>query len=201
MELKLTNDTEIIKLFLNDLEAEYKNDKYIKYDNERLKREYESLINGETRLYVLLKNSIIIAYLSLRNENNGIVCFHNVFVKKNYRKMGYGKMLLERGFGLAKSFGCSKVVLASRRGKEGFYFKCGLRGEGLLQADIDKYKKNDIEKILIQNNVKEYKYKLWNDSVHQFFVNLNDIIYLDEFLRGLENKGYSFNILFSKTIE
>lgn len=198
MRLKKVNDIEIFESFLNNLKEEYRNDKYVNYDETRLKKEYGDLVDGKTKLYVLLDADFILAYLTMRNEDDGIVCFHDVFVKNNFRGKGYGRILLKEGFNLAKSLGYNKVVLASRRGKEGFYFKCGLSGEGLLQVDIDKCKKSDIEEFLIQNNIKEYRYKIWNDAVHQFSVNLEDILNLTDFLEKLDRKEYNFNVLFYK---
>ena len=198
LELKQTNDEKIINNFIDEHKFEYNGDPYIRTDYEQEEKEMK---NGKTKLHVLYVDGTIVAYLCMREESPETVCFGNVLVGKNFRGKGYGKLLLQHGVELAKKFGYKEIVLGSRRGVEEFYYKCGFNGNGLLQADIDKADKKDMEDLLHRHNIFNYEYKVWNNQGHQFFVNLKYIKDMESFLNDVDSYHYYFITTFDKKIE
>lgn len=161
---KVTIENEKLN-FLQKLHQEYANDDFVKIDFEKEKNDFD--------LYVLYLGEKEIGWLSVKMENNGTIVFHQVLIDENFRNRGYGQVLLNEGFKLAKSLNCKKVVLASRPGKEHFYFKNGCIGEGLLQVDVSKSDQEKIEQFLRKENITNANYKIWQNSVHQFFFKLD----------------------------
>ena len=132
------------KININDYE------KYIIMINEFRETSftYEQFI--ETLNYILLfseiwiveyNNDIIatgtIIYEKKFIHNNGILChIEDICVKKIYRKLGIGKLLINKLMKIAKDKECYKVTLVCNKENTYFYKKCGLEERGYQMSQL-----------------------------------------------------------------
>jgi len=70
-------------------------------------------------------------------HNNGILChIEDICVKKSHRKLGIGKLLINKLMDLAKEKGCYKVTLVCNKENTNFYKKCGLDEIGYQMSQL-----------------------------------------------------------------
>ena len=85
------------------------------------------------------KQEQIIAYSRIMNLNNEFCSIGRVLVKKELRKKGIGKKLMEKSIEKArKLFNQKKIKISAQKHLQNFYEKCGFvfEGENYLEDEI-----------------------------------------------------------------
>ena len=96
--------------------------------------------NKNQKHYVIEVDDIIVASGTLLIENKIIHNFKNVghiediVIHRNYRKKGYGRIIIEKLIDVAKNSHCYKVILNSNPECENFYNKFGLSKKYIQMA-------------------------------------------------------------------
>lgn len=112
---------------------------------EKAKWEFDSYCeqisnNKNQKHYVIEVDGSIIASGTLLIENKIIHDFKNVghiediIIHKNYRKKGYGKIIMEKLIDVAKNSHCYKVILNCNPECENYYKKFGLSKKYIQMA-------------------------------------------------------------------
>ena len=99
----------------------------------------DNLPNINSRIFVIrnLSADKIVATGSIFIENKIIHRFgkvghiEDIVVDPQYRKMGFGKKIVQHLVNIAKENGCYKVILDCENKYEGFYNKCGFKCKGI----------------------------------------------------------------------
>ena len=201
MEIKIVKDNEIFKATLNDLNKEYGDDIY---NAERINKEYTALVeNSYTMCGFYVDNALIGHIFCRKPDESGCASLASVFINENMRGKGYGKEMFKLFEEYAKSVGIKRIVLGARRYKEGFYYSCGLTGNGLLQANCNDMSKENLEKILTENNIPYKEYVFRNEKIHQFYFDANYILQNRSIYEVIDKFDDKVNILvaFSKNLD
>lgn len=200
MKIKRVYNKEMFIGFFMKLQKEYENDLYISFTDSRVNGEMDDLLKKKVEMLCLKGKDGIIGYCVFKDMKDGNVSIRNFFICNEFRGMGYGKYFLKLVLNLFHNMGLKKVVLASRLGKEGFYYSCGFAGKGLLQVDVEKATKQELEMFLYKHNINIEKYKLWQNEIHQFGFDANEIINNTRFMEDCNQHKYSAQVYFTKDI-
>ncbi len=201
MKIEKVNGEKIFKKFLDEEFREYQYDKFIKYDTMRLKQIEEDLKNSKISLYCLFDDLKILGYICLKEEKDRDLTIKHILICPEFRGKGYGKMLLTYAEQIARTKGIKTITLASRPGRETFYFNCGYEGEGLLQCDKNKSEKEDIIEFFKEQKIDILRYNLFNNEVHQFIFDAKVITQSKNFFDHAMERGYYVQVLFRKNLE
>lgn len=199
MQFKEIYDKKLFSEILEKLRMEH-GDKI--YDDKRISSEFQSLVNKELILCCLFDNNQLVGNIIYHKPNPEFKCCSvlNVFVEENFRGKGYGKIMMKGLEEHAKNLGLNKIILGSRRGREGFYYSYGFQGEALLQANKCDANKEDLKEIIKSNNIKNANYVFRNSELHQFYFDaklIEDKTY-DNIEK--ENKNIDLIVVFSKEL-
>jgi N-acetylglutamate synthase-like GNAT family acetyltransferase len=99
-------------------------------------KEYLKLINLSSKVYVIEENSKLVATCTLHIEHKFIfnLCklahIEDVCVKKEHRKQGLGKIIIEYCIKEAINQNAYKITLNCADNNIGFYTKCGFERRG-----------------------------------------------------------------------
>lgn len=200
MQLKVVKNKTIFKSTLKQLNKEYGNDIYSK---ERIAEEYNALVENNIIMCGFYVNSKLIGHIFCKKpDENGGASLVSVFIAEDERGQGYGKIMFKLFEEYARGIGIKRIVLGARRYKEGFYYSCGLAGQGLIQANFNDMSKSDLEKILIENNIPYTEYVFRNERMHQFYFDANYILQNRDIYEVIDKYNDKVNILvvFSKTL-
>ena len=91
-------------------------------------------------IYVLLDDKLIIGCGTLIIESKMIHNFskvghiEDVFIRPQYRKKGYGKVLINKITNIAIKNNCYKVILDCKEELHDFYFNCGLDNKNIQMS-------------------------------------------------------------------
>ena len=91
-------------------------------------------------IYVLYDNNNIIGCGTLIIEQKMIHNFskvghiEDIFIRPQFRKMGYGKELINRITNIARKRNCYKVILDCVDELHHFYFKCGYQNKNIQMS-------------------------------------------------------------------
>jgi len=95
-----------------------------------------------SEIWIIEYNNDIIATGTIIYEkkfiyNNSILChIEDICVKQSYRKLGIGKLLINKLMKNAKDKGCYKVSLTCNKENTYFYKKCGLEERGYQMSKL-----------------------------------------------------------------
>lgn len=201
MELKLVYDKSLFEKTMNDLHIEYGDSVY---NEKRMKEEFASLINKDILLTCLYDNEELVGHISYRKINEGDTACSvvSVFIYEEFRRKGYGKVMMKLFDEHVKNLNLSKIFLGARRGREPFYYSCGYEGEALLQANKQEATKQDLEKILLDSNLSYERYVFRNEEIHQFYFDAKSALGNEKLLSLVDSSSNKTNlvIVFSKDI-
>jgi len=99
-------------------------------------------LNPFSEIWVVEYENHIIATGTILYEkklihNNGMLAhIEDICVKKEYRKFGIGKMIVQHLIKLAKEFGCYKVTLDCSEANSHFYETCGMVRNGVQMVQL-----------------------------------------------------------------
>jgi len=114
MKIKEIYDKEIFIDTIEKLHEEY-GDKI--YNEARRKNELESLINKDLILCFCYFNNKVLGHISYHKPNNGdYACsILSVFINKEFRGKGLGKIMMLTFEHYVKNLGLSQIILGARR--------------------------------------------------------------------------------------
>jgi len=69
-------------------------------------------------------------------NNSSLAHIEDICVKQDYRKFGFGKLIVKHLMNLAKERGCYKVTLDCSEENSHFYTKCGLEKRGVQMCQL-----------------------------------------------------------------
>ena len=69
-------------------------------------------------------------------NNSSLAHIEDICVKQDYRKFGFGKLIVKHLMNLAKERGCYKVTLDCSEENSHFYIKCGLEKRGVQMCQL-----------------------------------------------------------------
>lgn len=178
MKIKQLKNKKVFNIICDMYYNEYKDD--IDYNSYDLKAQklnlFNRLVEEKTNAYAAIDNDNIIGFITIELDGNdkSVCTINNIFVLEEFRDKKAGKQLMLYAENIIKNLGFKQIGLGARSGKEGFYYKCGYVGEGMLQSD--KFSKTQLEQILKDSGIKNYRYNFWNNQVHQFFFDEREIL-------------------------
>ena len=70
------------------------------------------------------------------HNNSSLGHIEDICVKKEYRKYGFGKLIVQHLMKQAKEMGCYKVTLDCSEENSHFYEKCGLEKKGFQMSQL-----------------------------------------------------------------
>ena len=201
MQLKEIYDESIFKSTIALLFEEHGENVY---SFKRRNDELNGLINKTIIMCCLTNKEEILGHISFRKPNSeDTVCsVVSVFINKEHRAKGYGKIMLAEFEKFAKSLGFNKIVLGARRGKENFYYSCGYQGEALLQADKEVATKQELKNILINCKLPQNKYVFRNEQIHQYYFDARKALNSKLLLDTVDNSNSRLGlvVVFSKDL-
>jgi glucosamine-phosphate N-acetyltransferase len=72
------------------------------------------------------------------HNNSSLGHIEDICVKKEYRKFGLGKLIVQHLMNQAKKMGCYKVTLDCNEENSHFYEKCGLEKKGFQMCQLTR---------------------------------------------------------------
>jgi GNAT superfamily N-acetyltransferase/predicted nucleotidyltransferase len=147
----------IWEYMLNTLEFKNKDDMFL--SSKRLEIVNQFYRNPELILYIEACDKII-ASLTMSHNNDDEIKIGMMAVNKDYRGLGYGRLLISHAEKLAKKYNYKRIILGSRLSAISFYSKMGYKPLIMIQDLSFK----DLEKI---NKINEENYRF--PEINRFF--------------------------------
>ena len=133
-------DDELLELFVGGFKLHYngRSDVFPDMTYERLKKNLLEVFDfSNKKVFVIEEDSKKIGFIILefRTRKNKLIFVDELYVDEDYRKMGYGKKLMDFAYSFAKENDCSRVELncwCFNEDANNFYKKLGYKEQRIV---------------------------------------------------------------------
>ena len=120
MNIRIANDNDIdsnfLKLYIEGFKMHYENRKdiFIAKTDEELKKELINVLKNPEKIVLVVEiENVIIGYVEFKYSTKATKCIFidQIFIDNDYKRKGYGRILIEEVIKFAKGNNCKRIEL------------------------------------------------------------------------------------------